>query len=64
MGQAQPPPTASTHEPANVLHMWDLLMQFRVAPKAWVITCSLTAGPPPHSVHRWLFIYKANGFYN
>lgn len=34
MGQAEPPPTASTHELVNVLHMWDLLMQFRVSPKA------------------------------
>lgn len=32
--QAEPPPTASTHELVNVLHMWDLLMEFRVSPQA------------------------------
>ena len=30
----EPPPTASTRELVNVLHMWDLLMQFRISPKA------------------------------
>lgn len=64
MAQAKPPPTVSTHELVNVLHMWDLLMEFRVSPQAWVITCSLTVGQLLHSLHHSLFIYKANGFYN
>lgn len=64
MGRGEPPPTASTYELVNVLHMWVLLMQFRVSPKAWVITCSQTAGPLPSSVQRSLFICKANGFHN
>lgn len=47
MGDGEPPPTAPTHELVNALHMWDPLMQFRVSPKAWVITRRQTAGPSP-----------------